>query len=187
MEQRMRLFKKRQQDLPPSGWDADLPWETRLVLASDEIERAFAAQGKTTDRGDANVAKAKRTVQQSGIPNAQHTEWSDVRVTGVPILAAILGCTPCAHYHWQRAEGGTAMLALRRVMCERDDCFLAATPLVVTSADDDRCDWCGRHGVSGFTPVETHLGPTRVVGDSCLDCLSLLKGGVTGTTDTAST
>lgn len=35
---------------------------------------------------------------------------------------------------------------------------------------DDRCDWCGQHGVAAFTPVWIALGLTLVIGGACPDC-----------------
>jgi hypothetical protein len=43
--------------------------------------------------------------------------------------------------------------------------------------DDDRCDVCGEHGVSLFTPIVASRGPVTILGDACPECAGALLGG----------
>lgn len=81
-------------------------------------------------------------------------------------VAAITGCRSCVHLRRGGPQPAVARLALHRVDCRR--CL--ATVRRPPPDEDDRCDWCGRHGVESFTPVSVQLGAALVLGDACPDC-----------------
>lgn len=83
-------------------------------------------------------------------------------------IAALTGCRMCHHLRQTGPQPAVARLALRRVDCRR--CL--ATVRRPPPDEDDRCDWCGQHGVETFTPVSIQLGAALVLGDACPTCAS---------------
>jgi hypothetical protein len=91
------------------------------------------------------------------------------------LTAAVLGCPGrlCCHLRRGGPQPALAHLPLRRVDCLR----CAGTIRRPPPEDADRCDVCGRHGVTTFTPIVASRGPVTI-GDACSDCARALLGEV---------
>lgn len=81
-------------------------------------------------------------------------------------LVAVTGPALCCHLRSGKPEPVVARLALHRL-----DCFRCAeTVRRPPTGEDDRCDWCGKRGVTMFKPVGIQRGPVLAIGDACYEC-----------------
>ncbi len=89
------------------------------------------------------------------------------------ILAALGACTHvCSHLRRGGPQPAWVSLALHRVDCVRCCQTIRKPP----PGDADRCDFCGRHGVTTFFPLAFQRGPMVVHGDACPGCAAALEG-----------
>jgi len=86
------------------------------------------------------------------------------------VVVAIADCRSCFHIRKLGPRPAWAVLALRRVDCERCRHTFRRPP----ADEDDRCDWCGTKGVEVFTPISFQYGPLVVLGDACDDCAAVI-------------
>lgn len=90
------------------------------------------------------------------------------------IMARTLAAAAWFRYcpHMSTPQPAVARMALRRIDCRR-----CVNTIVKPSPDEaDRCDWCGRRGVTTFWDLAYQAGPWLVLGDACDGCHHALVG-----------
>jgi hypothetical protein len=86
------------------------------------------------------------------------------------ILAAQMGTRPCRHLRQGGPQPAFVKLPLYRTVCQRCAHQIIRPP----KSDDDRCDVCGTHGHTIFTPFLFHVAYMAIGGDACQACADVL-------------
>lgn len=85
---------------------------------------------------------------------------------GVRVLIALSWCSPCEHFKSNPAQPAVAALDAHKVACMRCVPYMKEPP----AAECDRCDWCGRRGVTHFHTEGVTWGVIEVFGNACEAC-----------------
>jgi hypothetical protein len=161
---------------------ADVPFPERLALARELVARGPGpATTHLADQYDSAGREARglhdRIVSlmpllEPNRPWHQRLDTSPSDDVRAVLLAAVLGCLGqiCPHLKRGGPQPAITRLALRRVDCARCVGTVRRPP----PEDEDRCDVCGEHGVTVFSPFAVRMGPSLIVGDACPACAETL-------------
>ncbi len=147
-------------------------YEARLARARRAVEAARGIK-LPTDLGDQLDAATRETqAHQDRLGKVLQfiepdRDWRAVKGIKGPLfdeatarqLAAIVGFQLCTHLRQTPAQPVIARMPLRRLDCQR--CIL--TVVRPPSDEGDRCDWCGRRGVTNFWPMSINIGYMQAI------------------------
>ncbi|MGH9187582.1 MAG: hypothetical protein ACRD0U_17495 [Acidimicrobiales bacterium] len=160
------------------------PWTERLAAAAALIDHPAPAPMWVADQVGAAARHAGAFLERFSAL-AHQTEpgrrWEGPRPPAddahnralhIAAIAAALGCRPCPHLRVATAPTVAFLkLPLYRADCERGDATFRPP------GDADRCDLCGRRGVSFFTPIALQAAGLVLVGELCAGCACLYANG----------
>ncbi len=136
---------------------------TLPVGLADQLNAAASDTRRLFARFVAATAIVNPDLTPGGLPAAQTGKVHEVLAR---TIAAMPEFALCSHLRRAPGQPGVVRMALRRLDCHR--CM--ATSVNPPPGEDDRCDWCGRHGITTFWPVSYTLGLILAYGDACGDC-----------------